>query len=130
MTLPPASKPALELLRTIEFGFQLKGYKIEDVDEYLERVTLEVDALRDQNRSILERLRQASEHIASLEQKLKQASSGAPEALAPAPVQALPEPAPAPAAVAAPVDEVALASETQRTLIMACLLYTSPSPRD
>ena len=119
MTISPASKPALERLRTIEFGFQLKGYKIEDVDEYLELVTLEVDALRDQNRSILERLRQASEHIASLEQKLKQAGSGAPEALAAAPVQAVPEAAPAPAAIAAPVDEVAVATETQRTLIMA-----------
>ena len=36
---------ALEVLRTVEFRQTLRGYHIDDVDEYLERVATEVDAL-------------------------------------------------------------------------------------
>jgi carbonic anhydrase len=38
---------AIDHLRTVEFRQTLRGYHIDDVDEYLERVAVEVEALKD-----------------------------------------------------------------------------------
>ena len=115
MTTPSLPKSALETLRTVEFKFAVRGYKTDEVDEYLERVTIEVDALRDQLRQASDRLRQAAEHIAQLEAKNREIQAAPP---------ATPEPAPTPATV--PVQAAAptpssedIAAETQRTLLMA-----------
>ncbi len=113
MTTPSLPKSALETLRTVEFKFAVRGYKTDEVDEYLERVTIVVDALRDQLRQASDRLRQAAEHIAQLEAKAREVQV--------APVAA-PEPAPMPTpvvvAVPSPSSEEVVA-ETQRTLLMA-----------
>jgi cell division initiation protein len=65
----PSSQPmsALESLRTVEFRQTLRGYHIDDVDEYLERVAVEAEALQEQLRQSSERLRQATDRIAQLE---------------------------------------------------------------
>jgi cell division initiation protein len=59
--------PALESLRTVEFRQTLRGYHIDDVDEYLERVAVEAEALQEQLRQSTERLRQATDRIVALE---------------------------------------------------------------
>src|SRR5215469_16693497 len=62
---------ALDNLRTVEFRQTLRGYHIDDVDEYLERVAVEVEALQEQMRQAGERLRQATDRIGQLEDQPK-----------------------------------------------------------
>jgi cell division initiation protein len=100
------TQPILETLRTVEFRLGLKGYNVDEVDEYLEKAALEAERLQEQLRQTTERLRQAGERIAQLE--------AAPQPAAPAPVA---QPAPAAAAVS---DADVLTDDTlQRTLLMA-----------
>ncbi|HZU78883.1 MAG TPA: DivIVA domain-containing protein [Acidimicrobiales bacterium] len=73
---------ALDNLRTVEFRQTLRGYHIDDVDEYLERVAVEAEALQEQLRQSAERMRQATERIVQLEQQQQQ-----PKAAAPAPTE-------------------------------------------
>ncbi len=63
----PQVQSSLDSLRTVEFRQTLRGYHIEDVDEYLERVAVEAEALQEQFRQVSDRLRQATERIAKLE---------------------------------------------------------------
>lgn len=91
--------PALESLRTVEFRQTLRGYHIDDVDEYLERVAVEADAMQEQLRQSGERLRQATDRIVALEAQQRQGPA--------------PQPAAAPAE-AAPTDD-----SLQRTLLLA-----------
>jgi len=72
--------PALDSLRTVEFRQTLRGYHIDDVDEYLERVAVEAEVLREQMRQMGDRLRQATDRIVALESR----SGDVPEAAAPA----------------------------------------------
>src|ERR1700722_20977998 len=60
-------QPILETLRTVEFRLGLKGYNVDEVDEYLEKAALEAERLQEQLRQTIERLRQAGERIAQLE---------------------------------------------------------------
>ncbi len=80
-----SQQPVLDSLRTVEFRLTLRGYHIDDVDEYLERVAGEVDALREQARVSADRLRQAAERIGTLEQQLDEArrQPSQPAAIAP-----------------------------------------------
>jgi len=96
----PPQQPILETLRTVEFRLGLKGYNVDEVDEYLEKAAVEAERLSEQLRQTVERLRQAGERIAQLE------SAG------PAPAVA---PAPAGVAVAAAVADDSL----QQTLVLA-----------
>jgi cell division initiation protein len=64
---------SLDSLRTVEFRQTLRGYHIDDVDEYLEKVAVDVDALQEQMRQAGERLKQAAERIAQLETMLQEA---------------------------------------------------------
>jgi DivIVA domain-containing protein len=66
---------SLESLRTVEFRQTLRGYHIDDVDEYLERVAVDAEALQEQLRQAGERLKQAAERIAQLEGMLQDAQS-------------------------------------------------------
>ncbi len=101
-------QPILETLRTVEFRLGLKGYNVDEVDEYLEKAAVEAERLTEQLRQTNERLRQASERIAQLEgQGAAPAAVAAPNAA----VVAAPAPAPIPAAVA---DD-----SLQQTLILA-----------
>ena len=96
----PPQQAILETLRTVEFRLGLKGYNVDEVDEYLEKAAVEAERLSEQLRQTIERLRQASERIAQLE------SAGPPQA---APVTAVEiEVAPA------PVDD-----SLQQTLVLA-----------
>ena len=60
-------KTSLETLRTVEFRLGLRGYDVDEVDDYLEKVAVEADALQEQLRQMTDRLRQAAERIALLE---------------------------------------------------------------
>ncbi len=57
------TQSTLETLRTVEFRLGLKGYNVDEVDEYLEKAAVEAEALQEQVRQMTERLRQASERI-------------------------------------------------------------------
>jgi DivIVA domain-containing protein len=67
-----SQQSSLDSLRTVEFRQTLRGYHIDDVDEYLERVAVEAEALQEQMRQSADRMRQAAERIAYLEQSVQQ----------------------------------------------------------
>src|SRR5271166_6078109 len=70
---PSGQASSLDSLRTVEFRQTLRGYHIDDVDEYLERVAVDAEALQEQMRQAGERLKQAAERIAQLEGMLQEA---------------------------------------------------------
>jgi cell division initiation protein len=99
-----ASASLLDTLRTVEFRLGLKGYNVDEVDEYLDKAAQEAEGLQEHVRQLNERLRQASERIAQLEREKRSAPAAAVE-----------DGEGAPAA-----DSGALSDETlQRTLILA-----------
>jgi DivIVA domain-containing protein len=67
-----SQQSSLDSLRTVEFRQTLRGYHIDDVDEYLERVAVDAEALHEQVRQSNDRMRQAAERIAQLEQVVDQ----------------------------------------------------------
>jgi DivIVA domain-containing protein len=71
---------SLDSLRTVEFRQTLRGYHIDDVDEYLERVAVDAEALQEQMRQAGDRLKQAAERIAQLEAMLQEAQQAQPAA--------------------------------------------------
>jgi DivIVA domain-containing protein len=89
-----SQQSSLDSLRTVEFRQTLRGYHIDDVDEYLERVAIEAEALQEQMRQSADRNRQAAERIAHLEQAAQQlqqqldVAQAQPVATAPAPAVA------------------------------------------
>jgi len=97
----PSQQSSLDSLRTVEFRQTLRGYHIDDVDEYLERVAVEAEALQEQMRQANERTKQAAERIAQLEQMLAEQRDQ----------PSVTEPEPRPAAV---TDDT-----LQRTLLLA-----------
>jgi cell division initiation protein len=102
-----APSSILDTLRTVEFRLGLKGYNVDEVDEYLDKAAQEAEALQEHVRQLNERLRQASERIAQLERDKRAA-----------PVAAQTEESAAAAAAAAEAN--ALSDETlQRTLLLA-----------
>ncbi len=80
---PTGQGSSLDSLRTVEFRQTLRGYHIDDVDEYLERVAVDAEALQEQVRQAGERLRQAAERIAQLEGMLQEAQLQPQQAGAP-----------------------------------------------
>ena len=97
-----------------EFTKAMRGYAMHEVDTFLDQVTEEFTRMQDE----IARLRE-------------QASSAAP----PQPVQMQQAPPPPPPPQAQPVPAEARGGAggeeaIARALVMACLLYTSPSPRD
>jgi DivIVA domain-containing protein len=79
---------ALDALRTAEFRLSLRGYDVDEVDDFLERAAVEADQLREQVRQSSAQATQASERMRVLETERG------------APVVAPPVAAPAPAPVA------------------------------
>ena len=53
---------ALDALRTAEFRLSLRGYDVDEVDDFLERAAVEADSLREQLRQLTAQLAQASDH--------------------------------------------------------------------
>jgi DivIVA domain-containing protein len=102
-----APSSILDTLRTVEFRLGLKGYNVDEVDEYLDKAAQEAEALQEHVRQLNDRLRQASERIAQLERDKRAA-----------PVAAQTEEGAAVASASA--DSAALSDETlQRTLLLA-----------
>ena len=63
----------LDTLRTVEFRLGLKGYNVDEVDEYLDKAAQEAEGLQEHVRQLNDRLRQASERIAQLEREKRSA---------------------------------------------------------
>jgi DivIVA domain-containing protein len=102
-----SSSSTLDTLRTVEFRLGLKGYNVDEVDEYLDKAAQEAEALQEHVRQLNERLRQASDRIAQLETERRSE---------PAETQAVP----VVAEVAPDPVEAGLNDETlQRTLLLA-----------
>jgi cell division initiation protein len=80
---------ALDSIDTVAFKVGLKGYNVDEVDEFLERLSVEVRQLKDLAQQQRQQLRQAAERINQLE--TRGATGPVPVAAAPAPA------APAPA---------------------------------
>jgi cell division initiation protein len=123
MDSSPTSSSILDTLRTVEFRLGIKGYNVDEVDEYLDRAAQEAEALQENLRQLNDRLRQAGDRIVALEKEVRDTVAEA--AVQPAPA---PAPAPAPVTAVAPVPapststavEQAPSDETlQRTLILA-----------
>ena len=94
----------LDTLRTVEFRLGLKGYNVDEVDEYLDKAAQEAEALQENLRQLNERLRQAGDRIAQLEKEKR----------------TVPVEEPAAAVVATAPTDVGPSDETlQRTLILA-----------
>jgi DivIVA domain-containing protein len=129
MDSSPTTSSILDTLRTVEFRLGLKGYNVDEVDEYLDRAAQEAEALQETLRQLNERLRQAGDRIVQLEKDVREAATApvaAVAAPAPAPIagpSTAPVPAPMPAAAPVPVSAAtadAPSDETlQRTLLLA-----------
>jgi DivIVA domain-containing protein len=136
MDSSPATSSILDTLRTVEFRLGLKGYNVDEVDEYLDRAAQEAEAIQETIRQLNERLRQAGDRIVQLEREVREGASAAAAAqsaaqsaaqtaapAAPAPsaeVVPAPPPAPVPAPAQASLAEIGPSDETlQRTLLLA-----------
>jgi DivIVA domain-containing protein len=108
----------LDTLRTVEFRLGIKGYNVDEVDEYLDRAAQEAEALQENLRQLNERLRQAGDRIVELEKEARDSANQ----VAPAPTTAAvptPTPAPVPAPVVAVADNAPSDETLQRTLLLA-----------
>ena len=93
-------RSALDEIKTVAFKQGLRGYVVDEVDEFLDRAAAEVDQIREQMHQMRQQLRQAGERIRQLESG---GAVAAPPAVAPAPPASkapAPTPAPTNAAVA------------------------------
>jgi DivIVA domain-containing protein len=100
MDSPDTARSALDAIDTVAFKVGLKGYNVDEVDEFLERVSVEARQLKDQLQQQRLQLRQAAERITQLE-----GGRGTPPA-APPPAPAA-APAAPPTSMTAPVRPVA-----------------------
>jgi len=67
------TQSALDALRTAEFRLSLRGYDVDEVDDFLERAAVEADQLRDQ-------VRQAGAQAAQAAERLRHQEPGRPAA--------------------------------------------------
>jgi DivIVA domain-containing protein len=84
---------ALDVIDTVAFKINVRGYNVDEVDEFLERLSVEVHQLKELVQQQRQQLRQAGERINQLDSR-----AGVAPAPAPAPLASAPAPAPAPAA--------------------------------
>jgi DivIVA domain-containing protein len=106
MDSSPATSSILDTLRTVEFRLGLKGYNVDEVDEYLDRAAQEAEAVQETIRQLNERLRQAGDRIVQLEREVREGASAAAAAAASAPPPPAQPVTPEPAATPAPSAEV------------------------
>lgn len=81
MDSTPPTQSILDTLRTVEFRLGLKGYNVDEVDEYLEKAAVEAEAVLEQLRTANERLRQANERIGQLEVEAQRSAGERPSPL-------------------------------------------------
>lgn len=72
------SQSALDALRTAEFRLSLRGYDVDEVDDFLERAAVEADGLREQLRQLNTMLNQANERVRALETGREDVATPAP----------------------------------------------------
>jgi DivIVA domain-containing protein len=102
---------AIDAIDTVAFKIGVRGYNVDEVDDFLERLSGEVHQLKELVQQQRQQLRQAGERINQLD--ARPASSPAP---APAPVSAAPMAAPAPAP--APIRNVSVSGAEQVTAMI------------
>jgi len=76
------TQSALDALRTAEFRLSLRGYDVDEVDDFLERAAVEADQLREQVRQSTAHASQAAERLRHLE--VDRPAATAPPAATPA----------------------------------------------
>ena len=103
MDSEPSATSVLDTLRTVEFRLGLKGYNVDEVDEFLEKAAVEAETIKEQIRQSGDRLQQATQRISQLEQEGRTRPEPEPQAA----------PAPAPSPIATSDDTL------QRTLVLA-----------
>jgi DivIVA domain-containing protein len=62
-----STQSALDALRTAEFRLSLRGYDVDEVDDFLERAAVEADQLREQVRQSSAQATQAAERLRNME---------------------------------------------------------------
>src|ERR1019366_504870 len=75
---------ALDAIDTVAFKVGLKGYNVDEVDEFLERLSVDVRQLKDLAHQQRQQLRQAAERIGQLDARGTAAVPVAPAPVAPA----------------------------------------------
>jgi cell division initiation protein len=104
---------ALDTIDTVAFKVGLKGYNVDEVDEFLERLSVETRQLKDQLQQMRQQLRLGAERINQLESGRPTSTTG-PTPLAPALA-----PAPAPAAAPRLVTSGSGAEQVTALIVLA-----------
>lgn len=85
MEISDSAFSALDAIDTVAFKVGLKGYNVDEVDDFLERLSVETRQLKDQLKQQHQQLRQAAERINQLESGRPNApASSGPTPVAPA----------------------------------------------
>jgi len=116
-TTSAANHSALDALRTAEFKLSLRGYDVDEVDDFLERAAVEADQLREQ-------LRQAGAQVAQANERMRQLESDRPSA------SAAPEPATQAAPVASGTGAPGATSETVSRMLEMAERFVDQTKRD
>lgn len=110
-----SSQPTLDTLRTVEFRLGLKGYNVDEVDEYLEKAAVEAEQVQSRLRAADDRVRAAEERLRQAREKISQLEAGISQ---PRPADAAQEGAAQPAAPQASIDAASMES-LEKTLLLA-----------
>ncbi|MDH2904112.1 MAG: DivIVA domain-containing protein, partial [Actinomycetota bacterium] len=76
-----APRSALDEIKTVSFKQGMRGYVVDEVDEFLDRAAAEVDQIREQMQQMRQQLRQAGERIRQLEGGVGVTPAPAPTAM-------------------------------------------------
>jgi cell division initiation protein len=106
---------ALDTIDTVAFKVGIKGYNVDEVDDFLERLSVEVRQLKDLAQQQRQQLRQAAERINQLDTRGPVPATPA----APAPATAPAPPTPAPVAQAIRTGGAAGAEQVTSMIAMA-----------
>lgn len=109
------TQSALDALRTAEFRLSLRGYDVDEVDDFLERAAVEADQLREQLRTTSAQASQAAERVRHLESTERVAP--ATVTASPPPTTSVTPPAPTPADTAAKAAVAGAATGTVTKMI-------------
>ena len=83
------TRSALDQIKDVNFRTGMRGYVVDEVDEFLDQAAVEVDQLREQMHQLRQQLRQASERIVQLQNGASGPLAAPAPAPAPAPVTAI-----------------------------------------
>jgi DivIVA domain-containing protein len=111
-------RSALDEIKTVSFKQGIRGYVVDEVDEFLDRAAAEVDQIREQMHQMRQQLRQAGERIRQLEGGAGAVAPAPAPVTAPAPIVA---PAPTPAPVAAPAPVVSSTAGAEQVTAMIAM---------